>query len=215
MSRPFVSLVALMSVGAFASACVAMDGGSPPPDTTTTTTTTIPFDAFTECIDGQTCEEEFSTPQSSINVDTEVGTDGFISIDVAEGLQELDCTGIVPAVFYLPLNPVTYIVNTTNNAEKRITITIPGAEADGQTLWNLQMCFGAPTPFTSLQSDFPFTGPAELDVDTGEYVGLLPPCLQSFPILEFDPPCVESRSIDEAGTAKITALLPAGDPRTK
>jgi hypothetical protein len=116
------------------------------------------------------------------------------------------------------VNPDIYTLNSTTNAAKSITITTPGGKAvlaavPNSGAFSLQVCFASPTKFTSLQSGFPFYGPAHFNAASGEYVGLLPPCV-STPPLTFSAPCVTDRKIVGSATT-ITASLPAGDPRTR
>ena len=180
---------ALLALLAGASIAVAL-GACTPPDTGPPPTTIPPHDVIVDCVEGEDCDATATTPESSLLIETVGGGSGQITIDVNEG-AELDCTGILDEPFYVEVNPNTYTFNSTNGVEKLITITTPDADVvldavPGASKWSLQVCFGSLEPFTSLKGKWngggglPFTGPAELDPATNEYVGLLPPCIGSF-----------------------------------
>jgi hypothetical protein len=170
-----------------------------------------------DCPAGQNCSGTATGTGSSLVVQSSGGTGGEVTIDVNEP-GNLDCTGILPKPLYVPVNPDIYTLNSTTNTAKTITITTVGGKAKlaavpGAGAFSLQVCFASPHAFTSLQSSFPFYGPAKKDPVSGDYVGILPPCM-STPPLVFGPPCVTNRGISGNDTF-ITAKLPAGDPRTK
>jgi hypothetical protein len=209
---------AALAIGLVAAAAlIASACGEPPP-------TPPAHDVIEDCVPGETCEATATTPESSLLVTTEEGGAGQVTIDINDGVP-LDCSGILNPPFYVPVNPNTYTIDATNGAAKTVTITTPNADVILDAVphankWSLGVCFGSPVPFLSLTSQWggsgiPFTAPATLDPVSGEYVGLLPPCLGSpFPVT-IGAPCVSARSLDSAGTGTITAKLLPGDPRTK
>jgi len=208
----------VLAGGLVAAAALVASACTPPP------TPPPAHDVIEDCVPGETCEATATTPESSIVVTTEEGGAGQVTIDINDGVP-LDCTGILDPPFYVPVNPNTYTIDATNGAAKTVTITTPNADeildaVPSASKWSLQVCFGAPVPFLSLTSSWsasgiPFTAPATLDPVSGEYVGLLPPCLDSPRPVTIGAPCVSARSLDSAGTASITAKLLPGDPRTK
>jgi hypothetical protein len=170
-----------------------------------------------DCPAGQNCSGQANGTGSNLVVQSTGGTGGEVTVDVNEP-GNLDCSTILPKPFYVPVNPDIYTLNSTTNTSKTITITTVGGAAklaavQGAGAYSLQVCFASPNPFTSLKSTFPFYGPAQKDVVSGDYVGLLPPCTSGPPVT-FGAPCVTSRSIS-GGDTKITAKLPAGDPRIR
>ena len=186
----------------------------------TTTTTTIPeplHDVIEPCAAGEACEAEAQGEESTILVETQPGDEGVITIDVNEP-GDLDCSGILPPPFYIPVNDDVFTVDSTTNSVKSITITTPGGKAALDAVpfggaWSLGVCFASPEPFTSLRSTPPFFGPAQSV--SGQYVGLLAPCTPAtWPFAGFTAPCVSARSVTGNDT-QVTAQLPAGDPRMK
>lgn len=217
-SRSGVAGLLLLVSGLVVAGCVPPgSGGGSGPTTTTSTTPPPAHDVIVDCAAGQTCQGTATGTTSNLVVQGTGGGAGQITVDVNEP-GALDCSGILAKPAYVPVNPDIYTVDSTTGVAKTITITTTGGKAalaavPNSGAYSLQVCFASPTKFTSLQKSFPFFGDAKLDPGSGEYVGLLPPCVSTRP-LTFAAPCVTDRRIVGNDT-KITATLPAGDPRMK
>jgi hypothetical protein len=184
-----------------------------------TPATSTPFridDVAVSCTPGVDCSGSISSRNLSANVTAFSGglTSGsdFLTFSLDNG-PVLDCAG------YTEMSPDWVVVEATSSARtKSATLIIPkrlmNAVANNGASF-IEMCFGAPEPFTVK----PGTTRTVLNVDVdGDgvldnwYEGLLPDCSPGFP-----PPCVSSRKKTGSGDGVITATLPASgaDPHMR
>ena len=94
------------------------------------------------------------------------------------------------------------VVSFSSTLSKTIRVTLAGSLAGNHPLKSYNLCWGAPTPFTTLSGTTSAFNPAN-----NEYEGLLPNCSTTQPA-----PCVQNRVGGSGGPVTIGVKAPTGDP---
>ena len=163
----------------------------------------------TPCLEDQECTATASTGRSELTVTGLPNANpdaGLLTLTFDAGLA-LDCDGYDELTFGTAVFDVTAerTKTATLEVDKREMAALPN---NGASFLNL--CFGAPEPFTTKSgAQAGAAGTFDWDGDgtaTPVYRGLLPDCGVAAP------PCVTKRHKNGSGDGVIEALLPAGDP---
>lgn len=156
--------------------------------------TSTAFDIWEQvaaCEAGQPCENGVSRPLMETMAQITSGTSGFLPMSV--GVVDLDCG------------------DTANHAPEVVTLDSVGLDGTKTVTMTVAKEFDQLQPNNGVahyevcfQSDTPFTD----KFGNTTTKGLLPDCEAGSPT----PPCVLSKTKDQAGDVVIEVLLPAGDP---
>jgi hypothetical protein len=159
------------------------------------------------CVENVTCTVSADTGPSTLTL-TAAGnpqTDaGILRLSFGVGLQ-LDCDG------YTELTADTAVFEMTGGRAKTGSLQIDKSQMKNKPngAAHLQLCYGAPQPFTTRTGTAVQDGTFDWNGDgvaEPVYEGLLPDCDCNAP------PCISKRKKTNAGDGVIEARLPAGDP---
>lgn len=160
--------------------------------------TSGPFDIVD---DGKVCGSSTCTGSATLgNTSTTLSTDDHEAGDrlfVVLNVESLNCPDFVEVSAVVTFNVTTEGGITT----VQITVARKGLPTARRSLSSMMVCYAAPKPFTIRSGgQSPQVG--------GEYVGLLPECLN----VGGTAPCVASRT-KTSKTYTITFVAPTGDPK--
>jgi hypothetical protein len=168
-----------------------------------TSPASAPFDVVSElvhCSPGQTCQSgTVSSDGTSATVDAASAGTSDVLTATGGGFPQLSCGKYGGVISFSVTNRSAVVTATLDKAPAQSA----GQGDQGKSSSQYNICWGAPTPFTTSSGKT-----ATFNAANNEYEGLLPDCSTKDPA-----PCIKKQTTDCNGPVVTTIDAPLGDPR--